>query len=110
MELLRLPTHTGLQIIDINTIIRIQSISNYSKLFFSNGNTLVVAKVLAWFGHNLPGQIFFRVNRSQIISRLHVKELYDSDDCIILDDFTVINVSRRRKRVIMTRLKKLEAA
>ena len=96
---LRLPTHTGLQIIDINTIIRIQSISNYSKLFFSNGKTLVVAKVLAWFGHNLPGQIFLRVNRSQIISRLHVKGL--QSDGVMLDDLTVIYISRRRKRDIL---------
>jgi DNA-binding LytR/AlgR family response regulator len=44
--ILLLPTCTGIELIDINAVIRIEAISNYSKLYFINGKTLVVAKVL----------------------------------------------------------------
>ena len=33
------PSDKGLQVIDVHSIIRVQSISNYSKLFFKNGKT-----------------------------------------------------------------------
>ncbi|MBL7748007.1 MAG: hypothetical protein JNM19_11300, partial [Chitinophagaceae bacterium] len=42
---LLLPSCKGLETIDINTIVRIKAISNYSKLYFENGKTLVLAKV-----------------------------------------------------------------
>lgn len=38
-------TTRGFELVQINTIVRIEAISNYSKLFFINGNSLVVAKV-----------------------------------------------------------------
>jgi hypothetical protein len=46
---LLLNTSLGLQIIDVNTIVRIEAMSNYSKLFFTNNKTLVFSKTLQWF-------------------------------------------------------------
>ncbi len=43
---LLLPTCKGIEVISANNIIRIEGISNYSKLFFLDGETLVVAKLL----------------------------------------------------------------
>jgi hypothetical protein len=55
-NILILPNSTGTAVIDISNIVRIEAISNYSKLFFANAcpasggsKTLVVAKVLKWF-------------------------------------------------------------
>jgi hypothetical protein len=45
-NILLLPNSTSTAVIAINNIIRIEAISNYSRLFFVNGKTLVVAKVL----------------------------------------------------------------
>ncbi|MEQ1767700.1 MAG: hypothetical protein ABL859_09765, partial [Methylotenera sp.] len=54
---LLLPTCKGLECILFNEIVRIEASSNYSKLFFNNGKTLVVAKVLHWFEDQLPKEI-----------------------------------------------------
>ena len=96
-----LPTSDGMMMINMNTIVRIQSISNYSKLFFDNGRTLVVAKVLAWFDDILPKQWFIRAHRSHLVNLRYVKEFLNSDTGgLILKDDTVITISRRRRRTV----------
>ena len=62
------PTDKGLQVISVQSIIRVQSISNYSKLFFKNGKTLVVAKVLRWFEERLLMYNFLRIHRAHLVN------------------------------------------
>lgn len=62
------PTDRGLQVISVESIIRVQSISNYSKLFFKNGKTLVVAKVLRWFEERLTMYNFLRIHRGHLVN------------------------------------------
>lgn len=66
---LLLPTCKGIEIIDVKNIVRIEAISNYSKLYFTNSKTLVVAKVLRWFEAQLPAQQFIRTHRAHFINR-----------------------------------------
>lgn len=62
------PTDRGMQVIRVESIIRVQSISNYSKLFFQNGRTLVVAKVLRWFEERLSAHKFVRIHRTHLVN------------------------------------------
>jgi two-component system LytT family response regulator len=62
------PTDRGMQVIDVESIIRIQSISNYSKLIFKNGRSLVVAKVLRWFEERLSMYNFLRIHRAHLVN------------------------------------------
>jgi two-component system, LytTR family, response regulator len=62
------PTDRGMQVIDVHSIIRVQSLSNYSKLFFQNGKTLVVAKVLRWFEERLSVHKFVRIHRTHLVN------------------------------------------
>ena len=106
--MLVLSTCKGIEVININTIIRVEAISNYSKLFFSNGKTLVVAKVLAWFEDKLPGWLFVRVHRSHIINLRYMRSWCNNRiSRAILRDNTVIEISRRRKKKVMEILKDL---
>ena len=57
-----------MQVIRVESIIRVQSISNYSKLFFQNGKTLVVAKVLRWFEERLSAHKFVRIHRTHLVN------------------------------------------
>lgn len=106
-----LPTCDGISIIDTSMIIRVQSISNYSKLFFSNGKILVVAKVLGWFEEKLPEQLFIRVHRSHIVSLNYVQAYCNSGGTrIILRDNTAINISRRKRPAVLRIFRNLQAA
>jgi two-component system, LytTR family, response regulator len=96
-----LPTNKGVEYIDTNTIIHIKALSNYSKLFFKNGQTLVVAKVLRWFEDKLPAD-FIRVHRTHVINKFFLQtNTIDDSSKIILTTGEVIEVSRRKKKFVL---------
>jgi two-component system, LytTR family, response regulator len=106
-----LPTDKGTIYIECIDIVRIEAISNYSKLFFTNGKTLVVAKVLHWFEDNLAADLFVRVHRSHLINIAHI--MYCSlaiSNGITLMDNSLIIVPRRRKDFIKKILRDKVAA
>jgi two-component system, LytTR family, response regulator len=106
-----LSTSNGVFTIDTSTIIHIRSISNYSKLFFSDGKTLTVAKVLAWFEDRLPSASFVRTHRSHIISLQHIQAWCDTGNGkIILCNETIVDVSRRKRRMVLKVFRSLYAA
>jgi two-component system, LytTR family, response regulator len=64
-------TSKGLERILVQDVVHIEAISNYSKLHFANGRTLVVAKVLRWFEERLPAH-FIRTHRTHLVNGLFV--------------------------------------
>jgi two-component system, LytTR family, response regulator len=99
---LLLPVCNGLEIIDINTIIHIEAISNYSKLYFTNGKTLVVAKVLRWFEEHLALQnnaenknVFLRTHRTHLVNKNFISRYTNGK--IELHNHQIIDVARRKK-------------
>ena len=98
-----LPTNKGIELININTIVRVQSISNYSKLCFSDGKTLVVAKVLMWFEESLPCKQFIRVHRTHLVNKQFISR-YIKGDKIQLANGDWVEVSRRKKSSVVQNL------
>lgn len=95
---LLLPSCKGLETIDISTIVRIKAISNYSKLYFANGKTLVVAKVLRWFENALTGRQFIRIHRTHLINHLFIDQcLLKCGAKVILQNGDCIHVAKRKK-------------
>ena len=98
MKLLRIPNSRGVLFVPPAQIIRIEGMSNYSKIFFTNDRPMVVAKVLCWFQQTLPQQMFARVHRSHLVNRLFVKET-DGSNIILLTNGEKIAMSRRKKMI-----------
>jgi two-component system, LytTR family, response regulator len=92
---LRLSAFKGPETIDVNTIIRIEALSSYSKLFFANGKTMVVAKVLRWFEEALPGN-FMRIHRTHLVNKNFIDE-YMAGGRIRLHTGDCVEVSRRKR-------------
>lgn len=99
-NLLFLPHNTGIAIIDTATIVRIQAISNYSKLFFSDSKTLVVAKVLKWFEEKLGNHDFLRIHRTHLVNK-HFIHQYSNGGSIQLRNGERLEVSKRRKALFL---------
>jgi two-component system, LytTR family, response regulator len=102
--ILLLPTCTGVEVITISNIVRIEAISNYSKLFFANTctasggrNTLVVSKVLKWFDEMLADKGFVRIHRSHLVNLCCVNSYNNNRHKIILQNEEQINISRRKR-------------
>ncbi|MEQ1552909.1 MAG: LytTR family DNA-binding domain-containing protein [Ferruginibacter sp.] len=104
---LMLPTSKGIEVIDIRSIIRVEAISNYSKLYFCSGKTLVVAKVLsklqevlaaACHGEMLGELHFIRVHRTHLINKNFICQYINGNGGKVkLHNGEQIDVSKRRK-------------
>jgi two-component system, LytTR family, response regulator len=97
---LLLPTCNGIEAIDINLIVRVEAISNYSKIHFKDGKKIVVSKVLAWFEERLGTDYFIRIHRSHIINKDAIT-LYAGSQ-VRLSNNDTITVARRKKVFFMT--------
>jgi two-component system LytT family response regulator len=97
-SILLLGTSKGLEIIDIDSILRIEAISNYSKLYFINGKSLVVAKVLSWFEEKLAHRRFTRLHRSHLVNMQYIRAYNaQSGSEVILVNDERLTVSRRKR-------------
>lgn len=101
---LMLNTSTGSFFIDINTIERIEASSNYSKLYFSNGKTLLTAKVLKWFEEKLPRENFTRLHRSHLVNNCFLQLQQGVTNAFELQNGKIICVSRRRRKLVLMKL------
>lgn len=99
-----LPTCTSIEVVDIGNIIRIEGINSYSKLYFTNGKTLLVAKVLRWFEALLPGKDFFRVHKTHLINRHFIQQYIRGEGGQVkLRNGELITVAKRRKAFFLQR-------
>ena len=96
---LLLPTCKGIEVISPNTIIRIEGISNYSKLFFLDGKTLVVAKLLKWFEEKLNEKQFYRIHKTHFINTNFIlRYSRGTDSKVQLSNGEWIKISKRKKQ------------
>ena len=86
----------------LKDIVRIQSISNYSKLYFNNGKTLVVAKVLRWFEEQLHSYQFVRIHRTHLINMNYMQSYTNNDGGqLLLHNGESIKVAKRKKAALI---------
>ncbi len=94
-------TNKGMECILPSDIVRIEALSNYSKLHFTNRKTLVVSKVLHWFEDILPKEYFARIHRSHLINIEQISHFcFKENQIITLKDNSTFEVARRKKRGI----------
>lgn len=79
-----LPTCKGIMVIPVQQIIRIQSISNYSNLFFKDGKTLVMAKVLHWLQEQSSLCSFVRIHRTHFVNISYINSYSGSKTSLLL--------------------------
>jgi two-component system LytT family response regulator len=97
-EKIAVPTTEGLEFIPIRDILHIESSSNYSRLFFLEGKSLLVTRLLKEFEDLLLPYHFFRVHNSHLINLKHIKRYIRGEGGqVVMQNGDVIDVSRRKK-------------
>jgi len=92
------PTNEGLEFIVIKNIIRIESSTNYSRLFLTNKHSLLVTKLLKDFEELLTPYRFFRVHNSHLINLNYISKYIRGDGGqVVMENGDVVDVSRRKK-------------
>jgi two-component system LytT family response regulator len=92
------PTWEGLEFILIKDVVRIESSSNYSRIFFVNGESLLVTRQLKEFEEMLTPYRFCRVHNVHLINLNYVKKYIRGEGgSVVLENGDEIDVSRRKK-------------
>ena len=101
MNVFKIPGLKSDFLVSAEEIIRVEAVSNYSRIYFSNGKKIVVAKLLHWFEVELPNDMFTRVHRSHLVNKKYVQDMNAAHSkTLILNNGDCISISRR-KRVLM---------
>ena len=91
-------TNDGVEFYEIGKIVRIESSSNYSKVFFMDGKSILVTKLLKELEETLLPYRFFRIHNSHLINLNYIKKYIRGDGGqVILENNEIIDVSRRKK-------------
>lgn len=103
-----IPTGNELLFVNIEDIIRCHSDVNYTTIFKTDKQKIVVAKTLKEFEEMLSEQDFFRIHNSELIN-LHYIKSYNKGKggSVLLADGTELEVSTRRKEDFLKRMAQL---
>jgi len=93
-----IPTSEGMEFINIKNIVRIESSSNYSKLYLLNGQTILVTRLLKDFEEMLLPYRFYRVHHSHLINLSYIKKYIRGEGGqVVMQNGDMIDVARRKK-------------
>ena len=99
------PTGEGLEFIVIKNIIRIESSTNYSRLYLLNQQPVLVTKLLKDFEEILTPYRFFRVHNSHLINLNYISKYIRGDGGqVVMENGDVVDVSRRKKEEFLNLL------
>jgi two-component system, LytTR family, response regulator len=91
--------YLGAFIQDTNVIIRCQASSNYTKIFFANQKTVIIAKTLSVCAAAICNGDFIRIHQSHLVNKNYVQQI-TIDGKVYLKDGTICTISRRKRREI----------
>lgn len=97
-----LKTHDSIHVVNIQSIIRCESDSNYTNFFLNDNKKILVTNTLKEYDEMLSPYNFMRVHQSHLINLNYISR-YDKKDggCIVMSDKSNIPVSTRKKQQLM---------
>jgi len=99
LGLIALPARDGLEFIDVNEIIKIESDSVYSILYLVNNKKMVITRTLKEMEEMLSQHQFFRVHKSYIINLRFIRKYVRGEGgTVLMADGSSVEVSRRSKQ------------
>jgi two-component system LytT family response regulator len=101
-----LPTTDGVEFIETASILRCESDSNYTRIFFVNEQKeLLICKTLKDIEAILGAALFLRVHNSHLINKKQVKKLVKTDGgYLLMNDGAEIPLARSKKATIINDL------
>ncbi len=103
-----IPTLTGFTLLKVDDIVRCKSDVNYTTIYMADKTSLMVAKTLKEFEGMLEPYGFIRLHNSHLVNLKYVREYHKGKGgFVILEDRTEIEVSVRKKDILMEKLGRL---
>ena len=97
-----------IEFVEIGSIIRCESESNYTTFYLKSGEKLIVSKTLKEFDELLTPYNFLRVHQTHLINLDEIKSFIKTDGGYIqMKDGSSVSISRQRRNYVMDVLKQL---
>lgn len=101
-----LPDINGVEIIPIQTIIRLEADQNYTNVYLVSGEKIVASKTLGSFEDMLKRYPFIRIHRSNLINADYIKRINKNEGgSVELTTGEILKVSESGRAAIKERLK-----
>ncbi len=105
LEKLVLPASDGLEVIDLDDIIRFEASHNYTDCYLTENRKLCISRPLSAFDSMLCGQHFVRIHSKYIINLKYLKKyIRGSGGSVRMLDNVEISVSKSRKTQFLEKL------
>jgi two-component system, LytTR family, response regulator len=101
---LALPTLQGTFFYKPDEIIRLEGEGNYTKFFFTDNTSLLTSHTIRDYEDVLQNHGFIRIHKSHVINKIYVLN-YTGDGILTMSDGSKVEISRRRKEEVVTKLK-----
>ncbi len=96
-----LSTTDKIHLIDVDDIIRCESDNYYTKIFFKDGNSLLVSKTLKEIDQKLEEYDFVRTHKSHLVNIRYINNFIKDEMMVVMADDTKVPVSKRKKERIL---------
>ena len=101
-----IPSLKGFQVIDIQDIVYCEASGNYTNFHFTNHPLICASKPIHEYEELLADSNFIRIHKSFMVNLEHVKEYIRGEGgSVVLSNNHEVEVSRRKKDMLMTRMK-----
>lgn len=101
---LALPGISEIQYVELDNIVHLQAERNYTRLFFAKGNNFLSSKTLLEYEKILKESGFIRVHKSHLVNKKYIAS-YEKQGILHLKDGTSIEVSRRKRDIVVSLFK-----
>ena len=97
----------GFMFVVIKEIVRLESHSNYTYFYFTNGKKLVSSRTLGYYEELLPAERFCRVHHSHLVNTDYIEKYIKSGagGTVVMQDGMELTVSQRKKEEVLRHLK-----
>jgi len=93
-----IPTSDGLRFINIEDIVYLEASNNYTNIYLSTDQKLLVSRTLKDFEDILPSDTFLRIHHSTVINKYYVEKYIRGDGGqVVMRHGKILDVSKRKK-------------
>jgi two-component system LytT family response regulator len=96
----------GFQVVELKDIIYCEASSNYTNFYFSNRSMICASRPIHEYEALLEDSNFVRIHKSFLVNIEYIKEYVRGEGgCVILEGGKEVEVSRRKKDLLMRKMK-----
>lgn len=103
LQKIALPSLEGFELVQLESILRCESDSNYTYVYLKTGRKLLVSRTLKEIEEVLEGHSFLRVHHSHVVNLNEIERYVRGEGgYLIMSDQSSVTVSRSRKEALLT--------